>query len=241
MEGFKIGDFRLIAGFAEGFESVGDQLADTAAQDSLFSEQVGFRFFLEGGLDDPGTGAADASGISQGQVEALARSILFHSEYVRDTAAFYESPAHQMARSFGGNHEYVHISGRDDLFEMDVEAMGKSQGAATLQVGSDFGFVYVGLLFIRDQDHGHISCSHGFRHSLDFQAGGTGHIGGFAAFVQANHHIDAAFFQVQGMGMALAAVADDGDGLTLEDVDVAVRVVINLRHSFFPPCLAAEK
>ena len=230
MEGFKISDFRLIAGFAQGFEPVGDQLADPAAQDSLFPEQVGFRFFLESGLDDPGTGAADASGIGQGQIEAFARGILFHGEYVRHAAAFHESPADQMARAFGGDHEYVHISGRDDLFEMDVEAMGKSQGAAALQVGSDFGFVYIGLFFIRDQDHGHIGGCNGFRNGLDFQAGGTGHSGRFAAFVQADHHIDAAFFQVQGMRMALAAVTDDGHRLVFQYAPVNVLVIKYFCH-----------
>ena len=108
--------------------------------------------------------------------------------------------------------------------------MGKSQGAAALQVGSDFGFVHIGLFFIRDQDHGHISGSYCFCNGLHFQAGGTGHIGGFAAFVQAHHHIDTAFFQVQGMGMALAAVADDGHRFVLQYAPVNVLVIKYFCH-----------
>lgn len=79
---------------------------------------------------------------------------------------------------------------------MDVEPMGKSQGTATFQVGRDFGFVYIGLFFIGDQDHGHVSSCYGFGHRFYLQAGGTGCIGGFAAFVQADDHFHAAFFQV---------------------------------------------
>ena len=87
MEGFKVSDFRLITSFAECFETVGDELADTAAEDCLFTEEVRFRFFLEGRLDDAGTRTADATGISQGEVEAFSGSILFNSEYVGDAAA----------------------------------------------------------------------------------------------------------------------------------------------------------
>ena len=47
MEGFKVSDFRLITGFAKGFKTIGDKLADTAAEDSLFTEEIRFRFFLE--------------------------------------------------------------------------------------------------------------------------------------------------------------------------------------------------
>ena len=50
MEGFKVSDFRLITGFAKGFKTIGDKLADTAAEDSLFTEEIRFRFFLEGRL-----------------------------------------------------------------------------------------------------------------------------------------------------------------------------------------------
>ena len=62
VERFKIGDFRLVACFAQRFEPVGNELADTAAENGLFAEEVRFCFFLEGRLDDAGTGAADAAG-----------------------------------------------------------------------------------------------------------------------------------------------------------------------------------
>ena len=74
MEGFKISDFRLITSFAKSFKTVGDELADAATEDCLFTEEVRFRFFLEGRLDDAGTGTADAAGISQGEVEAFTGS-----------------------------------------------------------------------------------------------------------------------------------------------------------------------
>ena len=108
MEGFKVSDFRLITSFAEGFETVGDQLADAAAEDCLFTEEVCFRFFLEGRLDDAGTRAADAAGVSQSDIESFARSVLFDSEYVRNTAAFCESTANEVARAFRSDRFLLH-------------------------------------------------------------------------------------------------------------------------------------
>ena len=60
---FKIGDFGLIAGSDQRFETGLDQFRHTAAQDGLFAEEVGFGFFLEGGFDHAGTRPADALGI----------------------------------------------------------------------------------------------------------------------------------------------------------------------------------
>ncbi len=61
----------------------------------------------------------------------------------------------------------------------------------------------------------------------------AGALRALAAFIQADNHVDAAVVQVQRMGMALAAVANDGDGLSFEDIDVAVCIVVNLGHCNF--------
>ena len=42
--------------------------------------------------------------------------------------------------------------------------------------------------------------------------------------------------QVQRVGMALAAVADDGNLLVLDEIDVAIAIVVDA-HSRFPPVL----
>src|SRR5205814_9777706 len=51
-----------------------------------------------------------------------------------------------------------------------------------------------------------------------------------AALVQADHAVGAAVLEVEGVGMALAAVADHRDPLTGERRHVRVVVVIDLRH-----------
>lgn len=119
--------------------------------------------------------------------------------------------------------------------------MGERQGAAVLQVRPDFGPVYVGLFFIGDEDHGHIGFPDGFGDGPDRQARLAGRFGGPAALIQADHHVDAAFLQVQRMGVALAAVADDGDRLALHDIPVDILIVKYFCHNqnlslscFFP-------
>ena len=56
------------------------------------------------------------------------------------------------------------------------------------------------------------------RGSHHFQAGGFRLGPRLAAGVQADHHVHAGIAQVQRVGMALAAVADDGDCAAFQDV-----------------------
>ena len=53
------------------------------------------------------------------------------------------------------------------------------------------------------------------------------------------HVLDAGIAQIERMGMALAAIADDGDLLALDQVDVGVAIVINA-HDCCPLLLAAS-
>ena len=54
-----------------------------------------------------------------------------------------------MAGSLGRDHGNVHVSGRYDAAEVDVEAMGKHQHVALLQVGFNVVLVQVSLLLRR--------------------------------------------------------------------------------------------
>ena len=219
----------------KALESGVNQLADTAAEDCLFTEEVRFRFFLEGRLDDAGTRTADATGISQGEVEAFSGSILFNSEYVGDAAAFYECTADEMARALRSDHEDVDISRRNDLFEVNVEAVCKSEGTAGFQVRSDFRCIYVSLFFVRNQDHRDICVFYSFRNGFNFKAGFFGFSDGFAAFIQADDDVDAAVFEVQRMGMALAAITDDCDFFAFHYIPVYILIIKYFCHDNISP------
>jgi hypothetical protein len=64
MQAFKVGNLRLIAGFNQGFESGLDKGCDAAAENGLFTEEIGFGFFLEGGFNNTSAGAPDTFGVS---------------------------------------------------------------------------------------------------------------------------------------------------------------------------------
>ena len=66
---------------------------------------------------------------------------------------------------------------------------------------------------------------------MTLQAGGFGLRPALAAGGQADDDVDAGIAQVERVGVALAAVADDGDGAALQVVEISVFFVIAFSHS----------
>ena len=64
MQALEVSHLRLVACFDKSFVADFDEFGGAAAEDGLFAEEVGLSFFLEGGLDDAGTGRTDALGPS---------------------------------------------------------------------------------------------------------------------------------------------------------------------------------
>ena len=60
VEAFEIGHFGRVARLDQRLEARLDQVGEAAAQHRLLAEQIGLAFFLEVGLDDARTAAADA-------------------------------------------------------------------------------------------------------------------------------------------------------------------------------------
>ncbi len=114
--------------------------------------------------------------------------------------------------------------------EVDVEAVGEHERLARGHVGRDFVVVEIGLDMIGDQDHDHVGGLGGVGGGEDLEAGGLGLGDALAAGGQADDDIDAGIAEVQGVGVALAAVADDGDGAAGEVIEVSVFFVIAFRH-----------
>ena len=113
---------------------------------------------------------------------------------------------------------------------MNIEAVGKGQRAARLQVRANFSLVDIRLFLVGNQHHGDIRVCHCLGDGFDGQAGGLCPGGGFAAFIQADDDIDAAFLQVQCVSVTLAAIADNGDLFILQYRPVRVFVIINFCH-----------
>ena len=115
--------------------------------------------------------------------------------------------------------------------------MGESQGLALGHIGGDLLVVDVGAQLVGHQHHDHVAGLGGLLDLHDLEVGMAGcKLGGLVpvagAFAQADHDVDAALGQVLGMGVALAAEADDGNGLAVQHTEVAVGIVVLLdRHN----------
>ena len=116
--------------------------------------------------------------------------------------------------------------------------MGEAQHLAGAEVRCDL-LVVDGLLeLIGQQHHDPVGLGAGVGDAQHFQAIGLGLLGRAAACVEPNYDVDAAVLEVQGVGMALGAVANDGNRLAVQQGEVGVGVVVKLGH---PGCLGRSK
>src|SRR6202035_691412 len=88
-------------------------------------------------------------------------------------------------------------------------------------------------------DHHEIPATRGLDHGQDLEPllAGVRDRGGVLA--QADHDVHAGVLQVERVGMSLRAVADDGDGLAVEESEVCV-VVVDHWTAGYPTASAEE-
>src|SRR5688572_1703345 len=222
-------DFGLITGFHQRFETLEDQVAGAAAEHGLFAEQIRFGLFSEGGLEHATAGAADAVAIGQRLGERIAARILVHRDQRRYAATLLVLAAHEIAGTFGRDQHHVEILARLDLLEMNVKAVGEQQRGTFLQRVLHL-LVQIGLREVGHQ-HGHeIGVFRRFDGLCDLQSIAPGLLPAVAVLAHADHHVVAAVREVQRMGAALAAVAQDGDPGLLQRFLVYVFARIQLGH-----------
>jgi hypothetical protein len=142
--------------------------------------------------------------------------------------------AHGVARPLRRDHHDVEIGARFDQVEMHVEAVRKHQRRAVFHVGDEMIAIDVGLQFVGREHHHHVGPLGGLGdfHHLELLAFGL--LDALRALAQRHRDLlDAGVAHIERMGMALAAIADDGDFLALDEVQVGVAIVINT-HVFTP-------
>ena len=132
---------------------------------------------------------------------------------------------------------HVEIGARLDQVEVDVEPVREHQRRALLHVGGEVVAVDVGLQLVGREHHHHVGPLGGLGdlHHLELLA--LGLLDALRALAQRHRHVlDAGIAQVERVGMALAAIADDGDLLALDQVQVGVAIVINAHGLILYPC-----
>ena len=218
----------IIACFHQCLKACLHQSGYAAAKHSLFAEQVGLGLGTEGGFQNARTRAAYTQGISQGHIQRLAGGILLNGYQAGNTLAGFVFASYGVARALGGNHGHVHERRRIDQAEMDVEAMGEHKHVAFFQVGLDVSLIHGRLLLVIDEDHDDVCLFGSFICCKHFKALCLSLGPGFASLVQTDDDVASGILQVQRMGMALAAVADNRDGFAFQQGKVAVFLVVNL-------------
>ena len=234
VQAFEIRHLGRISRFHQRFETRLDQVRDPAAQYRLLTEQIGFAFFLEVGFDDARTPAAHGTGIGQGELLGItlaARLLAFlvDRDQARHAAALDVFAAHGVTRALGRDHDHVDVGRGIDQAEMDVEPVGEGQRAARLHLACHLVGVDCGLMLVRGKDHQHIGPFGGLGYRLHRESCAHRLFRRRRSFAQRDDDFaDTAVTQVLRMGVPLAAIAHNGDLLVLDQVGVAIGIVINL-------------
>ncbi len=228
----EIGNFGLVARLDQRIERRLDQFAHAAAEHGLLAKEVSLGLLCEGRLEDTRACGADALGVGECVGQRVARGVLLHSHERGHARAFLEYLAHTVAGGLGRDHRHINMGGRHNLAEANVEAVGEHDRVARLEVGLDFVMIDLPLDGVGQQDHDHVGLGSRVGHAEDAQAIRFGLGLAPGAFMQAHAHVGAGVAQVERVGVALAAVADDGNLLAVEQRQVGLVFVIDLRHEF---------
>ena len=164
----------------------------------------------------------------------IARGILRHRDEARHAAAALVFAAHGVAGALGRDHDHVEIGARLDQAEMDVEPVGESERRALLEVGDEVVGIDRRLVLVGGDDHDDVGPLRRIGVRQHLEAGAFRLLRGGRAGAQRDGDVlDPAVAQVLGVGVALAAIAEDGDLLAGDQVDVAIGVVIDF-HVRYP-------
>ena len=228
MQALEIRHLRRVAGLDKGLVAGLDQLDQATAKNGLLTEQVGLALFLEGGLDDARAATADSRSIGKADLVGVAGRVLMNGEEAGNTAAANIFSADSVARALGRDHQAVDVAARLDQVEVDVQAVREGNGGAGTNVGGYLVAINIGLQLVRGQHHDHVApCgSFGNIHHLEACIGRLGAAGGVGT-KRDGDFCDTAVLKVGGMGVALAAIADDDDLFFLDQADIGVTIVID--------------
>ncbi len=175
-----------------------------------------------------GAGAADGVGVRQGEVAGLARGVLGHGDQAGHAAALGVGAPHEVAGALRRHHDHVDALRRRDAAEAHVEAVGEGDGVARRSGSarcrrrtSRFCSVS-GSRIMMTSASAAASATDRTRRPCGLGLGLRRR-----ALAQADADVDAGVLQVQRVGMALGAVADDGDLAALDERPVGVLLVVH--------------
>src|SRR5918998_1020574 len=225
VQALEVGQARVVAGVHERLVAGADQLGHAAAQHGLLAEQVGLRLVLEGGLDHAAAGAADALGVGQREVLGAAAGVLGDRDQPRDARALEVLAADEVTGALGGDQRDVDLRRGLDLAVVDAEAVAEQERVAGRDPVGDLLPIDLAVLLVGQQDHHDVPARGGLRDVEHLEAVFAGLAGGRRVGPEAYDDADARVLEVLRVGVALGAVAQDRDGLAVEQGEISVVVV----------------
>ena len=171
----------------------------------------------------------------------IAGGVLVDGDEAGHAAAALIFRAHGVAGPLGSDHDHVDVGARFDQAEVDVETVGKGQRRAGLHVGGKIIGIDRGLMLVGGEHHQNVGPFGCFLVRQNLEAGGLSLLGGCGTGAQGDSHfLDARIAQVLRMGVALRAIAQNGDLFAGDQVQVGIGVVIDF-HWFSPWSLPPER
>ena len=217
----------IIACLAKGLEACLHQGTYAAAQNSLLAEEVGLSLGLKGGLKDTCACAADGCTVCKSLLQCLSGSILLYCNQHRSSLACLVLGTNGMSGSLGSDHGNIHICRRNDELVVDVEAVGEHQHITGLEVRLYVLLIHISLQLVIDQDHDDIGLLYSLSGGKNLQSLCLCLCLGLGALVQTNHYITSGILQIQCVCMALGAITNHTDLLSLEKREITIFLIKN--------------
>ena len=173
-----------------------DEGGSASAEDGLFAEQIGLRFFFESGLKEACTGGSDSAGPGHGDRAGLAGGVLLDGKESRDAATFLILATHDMSGTFGSDKNDVYILGWLHGFVVNGEAVAEEKALALAEIWSDVFLVHRGNFEVGNGDENDVGSTNGFSCGKNFESVLLGDGDRFAPAIEADGDFDSAVFQV---------------------------------------------
>jgi hypothetical protein len=156
------------------------------------------------------------------------RGVLVQRDQHRRAAALRVGGADGVSRRLRRDHPHVEVGARLDLGEVDVEAVGERERAALLDVRLDVLPVDHRVVLVGEQDHHDVGALHRLADLLHREARVLRLVPRRPTLAQRDRDRDARVLEVEGVRVALGAVADDRHLLVLDQRKIGVLVVVDL-------------
>src|SRR6202521_3318967 len=211
----EVGNLGGVAGRHQRLETFLHQRSQSAAEYSLFAEQVALGFFFESCLQHASARRADAVRNAKAELMRASARILVDGQQRGHAAALRIHAPHQMAGALRRNHDHVHIFWRLDGLEVNRKAVRETENFAFVEGRLDGRFVEFGLSLVRRENLDPVGALGGFGWSDNRHAVRACLLGGTALGIEADDDVVSAVTQVLRLRVALGAVSENGDGFAL--------------------------